>query len=1064
STTPPPADSTSLTSASFTGFYSSLGSRNYSGTIFNITGRIFEKGSNLSKTVENALISFYGRLENGDFTTVSAVSNKLGFYYAELPLGRWYAMIEAQGYYSATFGVYPLDPILNTINFSLEKAPEKTCRLYGYVANAVTGRPIEDASVNVNGYDLNGESYHETKLTEIDGSFSFSLPPGTYRLAAEYSGLYGSGEGIYLPEDSLVYQSNLFLEEPLPDSASVHVILKDSNNAPVDGAYVFIYGTDSRGKEYSNDTSTSVSGQYTINAPPGRYQISCTVSGYYPPQPVNTTLLALSNLSIPITVVPSPPENSRLYGSVRLSNSTPVSGAVIFAKGMDINNVKYEQMTFSDDSGSFEMMLPAGYYSVYARKYALESPPESVTISAGSNYSSDFVLRSIEEDTQVIGYVNHSTEYIGGACIVMEGVDFNGIPRTYMGITDSSGYYCIPCVHGEYSVEVWESAKKTARFYYPLTGITLSLQPSETLFYNISLRRVLNESVVISGYITAGVNNIPLQNAEIRVTGVDSNGETYVSTVYSDRNGYYRLFLREGNVVLNISRGGYSSVESGIIELLYGAVLEFNFTLTMLQSQNNPPIAMAGPDKSGAVNELIEFDGSKSSDPDGDELTFLWDFGDGNFSSMDKTVHNYSAPGTYIATLKIWDKYGASSSAWVVVTITAIPNRPPVAVLPHIRDNYTVGTEYLFDGSNSTDPDGDMLMFIWDFGDNTGGQGIYVYHTYQHEGNYILNLTVMDRRGGISYSQTLLSVVNLSTNRKPVAQFIVDTAQAFAGIPVLFDASSSFDPDGDTLSYFWDFGDGEVSSGSALIKHTYKAQGTYLVVLKVSDPTGDNSEYSLPLTVIVQPKENNLNWGMLLIIILILFILSGIAAIWMFSRKKIQREKVLKDGRIVTTDYTVAESTKLYGDGMTNTPYGEPETYDTYRIAGSDQAYGDVQIGSSYKSGQSSGLKYSPVRRGAGGPTGAAAGAGSQRYSPVRKGAIPPGVQPEGAEYYGPSEPLKGYLSTPKLEHEGYSQVTLDSTGYDNTVVDDTYGDVVVENAPYGEVVVENVPDSTSHT
>jgi len=52
-----------------------------------------------------------------------------------------------------------------------------------------------------------------------------------------------------------------------------------------------------------------------------------------------------------------------------------------------------------------------------------------------------------------------------------------------------------------------------------------------------------------------------------------------------------------------------------------------------------------------------------------------------------------------------------------------------------------------------------------------------------------------------------------------------------------FTAQSSKDPDGDTLSYFWDFGDGSTATGSS-VSHTYTEPGNYKVFLKVDDGSG----------------------------------------------------------------------------------------------------------------------------------------------------------------------------------------------------------------------------------
>ena len=63
---------------------------------------------------------------------------------------------------------------------------------------------------------------------------------------------------------------------------------------------------------------------------------------------------------------------------------------------------------------------------------------------------------------------------------------------------------------------------------------------------------------------------------------------------------------------------------------------------------NNPPMADAGGPYSGeAGSTLIQFDGSRSSDPDGDALTFEWEFGDGARATGMMPTHTYASAGNY---------------------------------------------------------------------------------------------------------------------------------------------------------------------------------------------------------------------------------------------------------------------------------------------------------------------------------------------------------------------------------------------------------------------------------
>ena len=101
----------------------------------------------------------------------------------------------------------------------------------------------------------------------------------------------------------------------------------------------------------------------------------------------------------------------------------------------------------------------------------------------------------------------------------------------------------------------------------------------------------------------------------------------------------------------------------------------------------------------------VAFDGTASSDPDGDALTYAWDLdGDGAFDDGNTATagYTYTQPGTYTATLQVTDPSGASGTA--SVTISA-GNTPPTAVIdtPAPARTWKVGDVITFSG-HATDP------------------------------------------------------------------------------------------------------------------------------------------------------------------------------------------------------------------------------------------------------------------------------------------------------------------------------------------------------------------------
>ena len=123
---------------------------------------------------------------------------------------------------------------------------------------------------------------------------------------------------------------------------------------------------------------------------------------------------------------------------------------------------------------------------------------------------------------------------------------------------------------------------------------------------------------------------------------------------------------------------------------------------------NNPPTAVltANP-TSGPVGVTVNFDGSGSFDPDGDALTFVWNFGDGSpvsETSIATTSHQYNAAGSFTASLTVRDARGASSNP--DTEVIQVGNSPPSAtiVTPAAGSTFTVGQTITLHGT-ATDPD-----------------------------------------------------------------------------------------------------------------------------------------------------------------------------------------------------------------------------------------------------------------------------------------------------------------------------------------------------------------------
>ncbi|MDQ3207644.1 MAG: PKD domain-containing protein [Gemmatimonadota bacterium] len=151
-----------------------------------------------------------------------------------------------------------------------------------------------------------------------------------------------------------------------------------------------------------------------------------------------------------------------------------------------------------------------------------------------------------------------------------------------------------------------------------------------------------------------------------------------------------------------------------------------------------------------------------SADTDGTITGWSWNFGDGATATVQAPpAHVYAAAGPKTVTLTVTDDDGGTNTATRTVTVNAGPaNVAPTASFTFVTPNCTAGTPCGFH-STSTDADGTVAGWAWNFGDaTTPGETEDVTHTYAAAGTYTVTLTVTDNLGLASTAATQQLVVS----------------------------------------------------------------------------------------------------------------------------------------------------------------------------------------------------------------------------------------------------------------------------------------------------------------
>jgi PKD repeat protein len=182
-----------------------------------------------------------------------------------------------------------------------------------------------------------------------------------------------------------------------------------------------------------------------------------------------------------------------------------------------------------------------------------------------------------------------------------------------------------------------------------------------------------------------------------------------------------------------------------------------NVLVTVNPDQSPVARAAANP-SSGRAPLAVTFTDS-SSDPDGSIVSWSWNFGDGSpLSSTPSPTHTYAA-GSYTATLTVTDDNGLTDVTHLAIAATV--NTPPTAAASATPNSGQSPLTVAFSSAGSTDPDGTIASYSWNFGDGSPlSTAANPSHTYSTPGVFSATLTVTDNEGATGSKSVTVTVTN----------------------------------------------------------------------------------------------------------------------------------------------------------------------------------------------------------------------------------------------------------------------------------------------------------------
>jgi PKD repeat protein len=265
-----------------------------------------------------------------------------------------------------------------------------------------------------------------------------------------------------------------------------------------------------------------------------------------------------------------------------------------------------------------------------------------------------------------------------------------------------------------------------------------------------------------------------------------------------------KLFTQDGyyNVSLTVTTAnGCKSIapRNRFIRIIAGIIPKFDFTRV---GTCNPPVV---------ANFINQTTGPGS-------LSFNWDFGDGQTSTLRTPTNSYSALGTYNVKLQVQSNLGCKSEIIKPITFGATNTQigAPDSSCPNRPINFT----------NTSTPA--PVSSIWNFGDGSPqSTQLNPVKTYTTPGTYTVTLT--SKYAGCSGTITK----NIVITKPPAADF---TSANPVGCKLPYTVTFQSNSPG-AVSYLWNFGDGFTDT-SPNPSHTYTRTGNFNVTLSIVTSTG----------------------------------------------------------------------------------------------------------------------------------------------------------------------------------------------------------------------------------
>ncbi|MBI0581610.1 MAG: PKD domain-containing protein [Methanomassiliicoccales archaeon] len=752
---------------------------------------------------------------------------------------------------------------------------------------------IEAASGNtitVNVFDVNGPvSGAIASLTEVRkatayadtsdsaGLLDFTPAPGYYSLKVSKVGYYDYTYGQVIRFDGLT-NVNLGIVNIIPKGAPDTTLTFNvtSGSAALSGALVIVKINHLGDLQTMTSGSTNASGLLELDVESADL-IAVISKANYVTKEVSFT--ALANMTL----------NVSLNASVSYSGTVTVNGAA--ASGVKVYMVDKNGTLSAPNAKILNPSLmssnffrfdayPGNFYLLVDANNALGTI-SSITISSEATVTIDLVAQNLQNEKSSFAFADDDWN---------SAVQTKTLNLDYDYAVPGMAYSYLPSIRMQIDLAlgngngVVEAAEVTA--FQNLMGSYGPLDVTTENMMTVSSQMFISEdadpTVTSTGLVAAVDSATPFQmvmvsnytSAAAITNALTSYSAKVTTKAATSSMGYtHELAFPSGTdkyeMVSNTTTSSTIAVSGFTTAVVKSGSAAGSATLTVQKSL--APIAAAAIVTS--VNAYKVMNGSTllhyivaqdanvtfialgSSDPNGNPLSYFWNFGDGNSTTVTTVtaVHAYDTAAQYTVNLTVTDKAGMVAYKSFLVKVDGvnptIAGKQALTVLGttlNLDQNkaYTFNSADSYDRLNATTEAGLIASYKWVWGDgNTTtvlmSENQTVTKTYARSGVFTMYLNVTDVA---NHTTSKAVTVTVKDTVKPTVKFsvklnttVVTSAKEFQNLT--FDASASSDASG-IASYLWDFGDGTNSTLASPV-HSYSEIKTFTVKLTLTDNAGN---------------------------------------------------------------------------------------------------------------------------------------------------------------------------------------------------------------------------------